>query len=160
MENSIKIYIAFLLGILITNFVYFFYVFGFINPLDTIRNCGNNNITPGDFIREDQIKVYEDFILINISNASIGRYKPTGSMRPILDKGSNGIRVMPESSDEINVGDIITFEKGEDYIIHRVMIKGFDEEGYYFITKGDNNGYYDKKIRFEQIKYKTIAIIY
>jgi len=45
--------------------------------------------------------------------------------------------------------------------VHRVVYKGKDSIGTYFILKGDNNEEVDPgKVRFEQIKYKTIAIIY
>ncbi len=116
--------------------------------------------SPGDFIKEEQIQVFPDKIIINIKDASIGRYAPTKSMLPVLDTRTNGIRIVPGSEDEIKVGDIISFEQGNDLIIHRVIEIGQDEQGKYFITKGDNNNISDGKIRFSQIKYKTIALIY
>jgi hypothetical protein len=45
-------------------------------------------------------------------------------------------------------------------IIHRVVEKGVDFDGIYFIAKGDNNVVSDGKIRFEDIKYKTIGVIW
>ncbi len=45
-------------------------------------------------------------------------------------------------------------------IIHRVVEIGEDEQGTYFITKGDNNFFSDGKVRFGQIKYVTIGVIY
>lgn len=115
---------------------------------------------PSDYILESQIFITEDKIVIDIEDASLSAYAPTGSMIPLLDEGANGIRVIPKSEDEISVGDIITFNKDSILIVHRIIQKGTDNEGTYFITKGDNNEYADEKVRFRDIKYKTIGILY
>jgi hypothetical protein len=44
--------------------------------------------------------------------------------------------------------------------VHRVIDKGIDEKGVYFVTKGDNNSVVDGKVRFKDIEYVTIAIIW
>lgn len=115
---------------------------------------------PSDSIQENQILVYKDKVVIDVPGASLSEYASTGSMLPLFDKGANGVRIAPQSPDEINVGDIITFQRDSNLIVHRVIEKGQDDEGIYFVTKGDNNLYTDGKIRFEDIKYKTIAILY
>jgi signal peptidase I len=81
-------------------------------------------------------------------------------MEPLLDENSNGIRIIPKSEEDIHIGDIISFEKNKDLIIHRVIDKGVDNNGTYFITKGDNNNVSDGKIRFEDIRYITIGVIW
>jgi len=116
--------------------------------------------SPGDWIKESQISIYENAVVLHIEGASLSRYAATGSMKPVLDIGSNGIRIVPENPEQIEIGDIITFEKNGELIIHRVIEKGTDEEGIYFITKGDNNNVTDGKVRFEEIKYVTIGILY
>lgn len=118
------------------------------------------NNAPSDFIKENNIEVYQDKIIIRIANTSLSSYASTGSMLPLFDKGANGIRIIPKSEEEINLGDIITFEKDAILIVHRVIEKGQDSEGIYFVTKGYNNSYSDEKIRFADIKYKTIGILY
>jgi lipopolysaccharide export LptBFGC system permease protein LptF len=115
---------------------------------------------PSDFIKEDSIWVYDDKIVINVDNASLSKYAPTGSMIPLFNEGANGIRIKPKTAAEINLGDIVSYEKGSELIVHRVVEIGTDEEGVYFITKGDNNSFSDGKVRFEQIKYLTIGILY
>jgi signal peptidase I len=120
----------------------------------------NDVNSPSDWIQEKDILVYPDRIVIKINDASLSRYAPTGSMKPLFDQGANGIRIVPSSHEEIKEGDIVSFTKGNHLIVHRVIEKGEDEEGIYFITKGDNNRYNDGKIRFEDIKYITIAIIW
>lgn len=116
--------------------------------------------SPSDSIKENQILIYNDKIVVNIEDASLSAYAPTGSMLPVLDEGANGIIVTPKSEDEISVGDIVTYKKDSMLIVHRVAEKGTDNEGVYFITQGDNNNYADGKIRFSDIKYKTIGILY
>jgi len=115
---------------------------------------------PSDSIKENQILVYKDKIVIDVKDASLSAYAPTGSMVPLFDEGSNGIRIVPESEDKINVGDIVTFKKDLMLVVHRVIEKSTDENGAYFITKGDSNEIADEKIRFSDIKYKTIGILY
>ncbi len=117
-------------------------------------------ISPQDWISEKSIIVYNDKVVIYLKNPSLSRYAWSGSMRPVLDGASNGIRIVPASADQIKAGDIVTFKQGNALIVHRVVEKGIDEQGVYFITKGDNNDFNDGKIRFEDIKYVTVAIIY
>lgn len=124
-------------------------------------NISDGSNAPGDWIKLEQIKVTKDSITINIPNASLSSYAPTGSMKPVLDKDSNGIRIIPNSPEDINVGDIVTFVSGSDNIVHRVIEKGQDDSGYWFLTKGDNNDVSDgEKIRFENIRYVTIGVLY
>ncbi len=115
---------------------------------------------PSDSIKENQIEIYQDKVILRIRNVSLGSYASTGSMRPLFDAAANGLRIVPKSENEINVGDIITFENDAVLIVHRVIEKGQDEQGTYFVTKGDNNFAADGKIRFSDIKYKTIGILY
>jgi len=125
---------------------------------------GNGNMdleeSPSDWILEEDIILLDNKIIINVDNAKLSSYKPTGSMKPVLDKGANGIRVVPGIPEEIDVGDIISFNKNGLLIVHRIVEKGIDSKGVYFITKGDNNNFSDGKIRFENIEYVTIGILY
>ena len=81
-------------------------------------------------------------------------------MKPVFDEKANGIRIKPKASEEINEGDIVSFRKEQGLIVHRVIKKGIDDEGTFFITKGDNSEVDDGKIRFEDIEYITIGILW
>jgi signal peptidase len=84
-------------------------------------------------------------------------------MDPLIDKGANGIEIRPESPDEIEPGDVISYESkfADGIIIHRVIEKGTDDNGVYFITKGDNNPIRDpEKVHFEQVKGILVGVIY
>lgn len=166
MINSVKvlkILFLFLLGFFCSNLINFYIQYGYENPFS--KNIGILSIyptkaVPNDYIKDNDLEIYSDKIIIKIKNASIGKYAATGSMEPVLNEYSNGIRIVPSSENEINVGDIITFQDDNILVIHRVIEKGSDDYGEYFITKGDNNPVSDGKIRFKDIKYKTIGILY
>jgi len=142
------------------------YVVNFFNEdyeVPVLKKIGFGNFeleAPSNFINEESIEILEDRVIIYLDDASLSRYAPSGSMIPVFDEGANGIRVKIKSIDEISVGDIITFKEDNILIVHRVIEKGTDSKGIYFITKGDNNNVDDGKIRFEDIKYKTIGVIW
>ena len=115
---------------------------------------------PGDWIAENQIEILPDKVIIHVENAVLSKYAPTGSMLPTLGDNSNGIRIVPETPEQINVGDIVSYEKDGYLIVHRVVAKGEDSNGVYFITRGDNNSENDDRVYFENIKYVTVALIY
>ena len=148
----------FLVGFLSANLLSFYLISGVELPF-LFWNSSNNE-APFDFIDERDISIYHDRIVIFIDDASLSRYAPTGSMLPIFDQGANGIRIAPDSEDDIHVGDIISYERVGRLIVHRVVEKGLDEEGVYFITKGDNNEISDGKVRFNSIKYVTVGILW
>lgn len=115
---------------------------------------------PSDHISEKDILVLDDRLVINISNVKISNYAETGSMLPFFDKGANGIQVVPESEDDVEVGDIISYEIEGVSIVHRVVEKGVDERGTYFVIKGDANLAEDGKIRFKDIERIVVGILY
>lgn len=115
---------------------------------------------PSDFVPNDKINVYEDRVVIEVKNAKLSTYESTGSMLPTLGEGTNGISIVPNSADELEVGDIVSFRKGDKFIVHRIVEKGIDIEGVYFVTQGDNSPADDGKIRFENIERVLIGLIY
>jgi len=164
MKTIFGIGMIFLFGFLSANLVNYYLVYGLETPFSDNFGLFSRGFdidsAPSDFVDEEQIDVYDDKIVINIGGVSLSRYAPTGSMRPVLDYGSTGIRIVPEGESDINKGDIITFRDDSLLIVHRVVEKGIDSEGVYFITKGDNNSVSDGKIRFEDIEYLTVGVIW
>jgi signal peptidase I len=162
MERKIYLLISFaflLIGILM-GIMLFIVVGQYFPEIGSIvfGNSTKNGLAPGDWITKNDIILQKDKIIINVENASLSNYADSGSMLPVLDYESNGIRIVPSDAEQIEVGDIVTFSN--ENIVHRVIEKGEDEEGYWFITKGDNNDINDAKIRFQDIKYVTIGILY
>ena len=81
-------------------------------------------------------------------------------MVPVFGVGANGVGIKPKSEDELHVGDVITFRQGDILIVHRIIEKGIDKEGWFFITRGDNNNIADEKIRFSQVESVLVALFY
>ncbi len=117
--------------------------------------------SPKDRVPEDKIHVFPNQVLLDVKGAQWSRFTDTNSMDPVIDKGSNAIQVIPQSADDIQVGDIISYDSEYGTIIHRVIETGKDKDGWYATAKGDNNPAADPfKIRFSQIKRVVVGIIY
>jgi len=140
------------------------------NPVDSIAETlsivrSGRSIerpSPGDHIKESQIKVFSDKIELDIENAVWSTFTNTNSMDPFLDEGANGIEIIPQDENEVQIGDIISYKaKNGGIIIHRVINTSKDSKGKYFIVKGDNNPFQDpEKVRFSQIQGILVGIIY
>lgn len=122
--------------------------------------ANNEKLSPSDHIAESNIHVYQDNVIID-ADVEWTRFENTNSMDPIIDFGANGLEKKPGGDDEILIGDIVSYYDGSNRVIHRVIEKGKDETGYYYIVKGDNNKDPDPyKLRFKDIKGVLVAIIY
>ena len=129
----------------------------------SINQGSSEKLSPKDRITEDQIHIYSDRIVIDIEEASWATYADTNSMDPLLDIGANGIEIIPKSENDLHIGDIAAYQSksSQELIVHRIVEIKEDEQGKYFIFKGDNNKTEDiEKVRFNQIKYVLIGIIY
>jgi hypothetical protein len=154
--------LVFMLGFFSCAFIFISFSSGLEVPFNTGLSVfdGDGTNAPSDWVREGDIIILEDKVILKIDGATLSSYVDSGSMVPVLDKGANGIRIVPKSEEEIEVGDIVSFRMGALLVVHRVIEKGIDEEGTYFIMKGDANSVSDGKIRFDDIEYVTIGVIY
>jgi len=119
--------------------------------------------SPGDWVSEDQIKVYDDEVVLQLTGATWAKFTDTNSMDPFLDDGANAIEIMPDSAEAIQVGDIISYQTdgGIIIIIHRVIEVGEDNDGIYYTVQGDNNTFADStKVRYDDVVGVLVAIIY
>lgn len=132
-----------------------------INKEQPFSLTSNELKSPGDWIKESSVKLSKDYVLINISDTRWARFTDTNSMDPVLDADANSIEIRPDSPSELKPGDIISYRSGQGTIIHRIVETGKDEQGWYAITKGDNNYYTDsEKVRFDDIKGVVVAVLY
>jgi len=116
---------------------------------------------PQDRINPDQINVYDNkFSVEGLKNTRFVKLKNAQSMYPVLAEGSHVIETTDFTKDSLKVGDIVSFQNGDLFIIHRVIEIGNDKNGWYVVTKGDNNSVADGKVRFEQLKGVVVAIVY
>lgn len=120
-------------------------------------------ISPGDRIQDSQIIIYEDKIVIKVNDANWAKYTNTNSMDGFLDENATGIEIVPKSEMDIEIGDVISYkaEWNDGLVAHRVIDVGYDADGWYAIAKGDNVSFADPgKIRFNQIKYVLVGVLY
>jgi hypothetical protein len=124
---------------------------------------GIDRLSPPDHIKEENIHVYSDRVIIEIQNPEWATFTPTKSMDPVIDVGANSIQIVPQNESIIGLGDIASYESeyATGTIIHRIVYIDKDELGTYYHLKGDNNILKDPgKIRFNQIRRITVGIIY
>ena len=109
-------------------------------------------------ISVDNIVIDGNKVIITIGNSSLATFAATSSMLPTLNHNTKAVEVKPEN---LQIGDIISYNEGNDLIVHRIVDIGSDDLGIYYITKGDNNNVVDPdKIRIEQIQGKIVVLIY
>jgi len=145
----------------------------FIWSLFEQKQLDDSSEPPSDYLTEKNIifgskklglfDISDYYAILTLDKEpSMAQFKGTGSMRPCLGKFTNGIQIVPDSIDEIDEGDIIAYENDEGtLIVHRVIDIDYDEDGWFIRAKGDNNSIKDEKIiRFEDIKYKIIALVF
>lgn len=147
-------------------FAILFFVLGYLayGAISNVRNTffSPSEIdvgVPSDFIKGDDIEVFPDKIVINIDGARVSSYDSTGSMLPVLFQGANGLNVVPSDESEVKVGDIVSYEKEGFVVVHRVVAKGIDDDGTYFVVKGDNSDE-SEIIRFEEIIHELFGVVY
>lgn len=123
--------------------------------------------SPRDRINMSRVHVYENYIVIDIINATWSTVRDTNSMDPLIDINDKVIYMKPLSIKDIQIGDIISFQPSDktwgngSKILHRVYNIDYDEMGTYYITKGDNVKLPDtEKIRFNEIDGIVVALIY
>lgn len=119
--------------------------------------------SPYNHIQESQIEVLNDKIIIYVNNPSFSKYTNTNSMDPLFDEDANGLEIIPQNENDIHVGDVIAYQSSyvDGLVVHRVIEISQDSKGKYFLLKGDNNSDQDpEKVRFSQIKYLLIGVIY
>ena len=119
--------------------------------------------SPGDHIKEEQIHVYNDRVVIDVAGATWASFSDTNSMDPFLDERSNSIEIKPDAPESIKEGDIISYYSSitGDLLVHRVISVDIDDSGVYYILKGDNNNIRDpEKVRFNQVHGVLVGIIY
>ena len=120
--------------------------------------------SPSAAIDAQDIRVLGDRVELRVANVIPAVFTDTNSMDPVIDAGTTALELTITSPNQVQVGDIVSYETTlapGTFIIHRVVEKGTDENGLYFVLKGDNNPTTDpEKVRFDQLRRKVIGILY
>jgi signal peptidase I len=107
------------------------------------------------------VLIMENKVIIDIPDVQHGIVSASKSMDPFLDENTVVLEITPKNAAEIHLGDIIIYKYGGERVIHRVVSIGHDDDGWFAITKGDNNLKEDpEKVRFEQVAGIVVGIIY
>lgn len=117
--------------------------------------------SPSDRIGDSELKMFSDRAVIEKEDLIWAKIRDTHSMEPVLNSGSISLELPPNVASDIKVGDIISFRHDNKIIIHRVADTGEDPDGWFAVTKGDNNNRPDPyKVRFENVKGVVVGILY
>ena len=124
---------------------------------------GEEKESPADRLQDSDINVFANSVRVDIKNAKWRAYIDSNSMDPLIDEGTTTIEIKPKNANEIKVGDIVAYDvEGYDYaFVHRVIEIGNDENGVYFVTKGDN--YYKEdsnKVRLNDVEGIVVGVLY
>ncbi|MBN2053261.1 signal peptidase I [Candidatus Woesearchaeota archaeon] len=114
-------------------------------------------------ISKEDIRVYNDRVIIYVNKAFTACFSDSKSMYPFINEEVYALEVPPEDASKLNIGDVIGYDSKtfNTTIIHRIIEIGEDEGGWFAITKGDNNPVLDPdKVRFEDVKGVLVGLIY
>jgi|SRR3989339_936220 len=123
-------------------------------------NFTPERISPQDRIVMENLEITDNTLALSINGALIVAVSDTNSMDPVLDEDSLLVVTPADSESGIAEGDIIIFHREEKLIVHRVISVGTDENGWFAITKGDNNLIDDGKIRGDKVMGVVVGILY
>ena len=119
---------------------------------------------PMDRIAQNKIHVYQDNVVIDIKDLEWSSYADTGSMRPTLGAGHNGLEMVITNKTRLKIGDIVSYQSNivkDALIVHRIVDIKYDKDGELFILKGDSNNDIDpEEIRRPMLRAVLVAIIY
>ena len=133
----------------------------FILTLSVAQPTSPERKSPQNWLKEYQIHVYQDKVILSLENVQWARVTNTNSMDPLLDEESNVLLITPKNPESIATGDIIAYSTPQGTIIHRVIQRGHDQKGIYYITQGDNALEQDQDlIRFTDIQGVVMGVLY
>ena len=116
--------------------------------------------SPSEKVKFKNIIYDENQVCILEKNTWGVTYTNTKSMDPVLDAGMKGVERKVNFPDELRVGDIISYYRGQR-VAHRIKKIGYDKDGWYAYVQGDTNPLPDPgKVRFNEVRGVLIAIIY
>ncbi|MFT4312585.1 MAG: signal peptidase I [Candidatus Woesearchaeota archaeon] len=121
-----------------------------------------NQPSPQNHIAQNQISVYNDRFIIETSDEIFWtKITDTKSMDPTFDSTAHVVLKKVSNPAQVQVGDIITFTTPKGLIIHRIIAIGYDQDGWFATTQGDNLAHPDPyPVRSDQITGVVIAILY
>ena len=71
------------------------------------KASGQELPSPKDRIKESNIELMQNKVIIYIKGANWRKYIDSNSMDPLIDEGTTTLEIKPNSPDDIKIGDII-----------------------------------------------------
>jgi hypothetical protein len=135
------------------------------SALADISQDSREKPSPTDRLQLQDVHVTDSMVVIDSipgRSYETAIFTDTNSMDPLIDDGSQAIQIVPLTTSDIQVGDIISYDSGQyGIIIHRVVQIGNDSSGWYAVVKGDNNPSSDPiKVRFSMIRRVLVGVLY
>ena len=128
-------------------------------------------------VKNGNIRVYDDKVIITKDLYKVHTFfKRMESMYPTITESS--IVLYSTNISEICVGDIVIYNitetcteeeikktfkspEGVELVLHRIVEEGIDENGVYYITKGDGNKINDPcKVHADNINAIVVGVFY
>jgi len=130
-------------------------------------NHGGELPSPRVKIEPQEIGYDSNTEILTVSNVKsplwITTVKSSNSMEPLVDIGHIVVLSQdPKYLDDLNVGDIIIWERSDgESIIHSIIEISQDGDGWYCITKGLNNPTPDnERIRKDKVKWVALLVVW
>jgi len=128
---------------------------------------GGEQPSPGDWLLQENMS-YEDGVFtaraVPFSRVWLTTVADTHSMDPTIDIGHTAILGFLQGfHDRLQTGDICVYYVPEHPtgILHRIVEIGHDENGRYYIFKGDNNWGSDPyRLRDADVEWVLVGILY
>jgi hypothetical protein len=112
--------------------------------------------SPTDTLTLRDVHVLPNRVEIDVVGGIPAVFQDTNSMDPVLDSESIAIEQTITDPSEVQIGDIVSYEvpfQPGTFIVHRVVDIQTDEDGLYFVMKGDNLKTTDPfKVRPDQLR--------
>jgi len=171
---------GFLYGFLCFVGVLFFWLFFFSNSIECLNLQKNSfSVVPSVYSDLNNVSFFveNNKIVIVFPEGSVLNYGFTvdsNSMLPGLSSRNIVFFKKPVSENELSVGNIIAYDNNcvHDFVLrycvncnypsvlHKIVFIGFDDSGWFALTKGDNNLVVDKcKVRFKDVYWKVVGLI-
>ena len=120
----------------------------------------NIDYYPGSLDSADvAVTHYENKTVIDINKSLVpAQISCTGSMQPLIGCGNKVYLKELAADDEVNIGDIIAYRNGDEYIMHQVVDENTGEGCYYL--KGFNNVFMDQEcIDRDDMEFRVAVIL-
>ncbi len=128
-----------------------------ITPFSSLDSVKERD-TPKDRIKEEDIQLRHNSVIINIPGASLSKLDDKSSRESLFSSHSEGLVMNVSSPSELKAGDIVSyFSPSKQMMVYgRISHIGEDKEGWYAQFSSEGR----RRIRFNRIEKVVVAVLY